>query len=273
MIGRPGKPPSAPERPVAFLSGRGAVVTGAGRGIGTAIARVLAEAGAAVVVAARTYAEIEQVAWELRARGARVQSLYCDVTDEGSVRALAENAHRQLGTVDILVNNAGVSASSPLQRITLGEWNRVLAVNATGTFLCTREFVPAMVERKWGRVVNVASVAGLKGARYVSHYAASKHAVVGFTRSVALELAGSGVTVNAVCPGYVNTPMTESTIVNIQARTQLPRERALAAMLATTGQEQLIAPEMVAAAVLDLCREETGGVNGEMILLGTEAER
>jgi len=253
-----------------LLAGRGAVVTGGGRGIGPAIARLLAEAEAGVVVAARTYAEIEQVAWELRALGARVQSLFCDVTDEGSVRALAENARRQFGTIDILVNNAGVSASSPLARITLGEWNRVLAVNATGTFLCTREFAPAMVAQKWGRVINIASVAGLEGARYVSHYAAAKHAVVGFTRSIAMELAGSGVTVNAVCPGYVDTPMTEHAIANIQERTQLPREQALAAMLATTGQERLIAPDVVARAVLDLCRDEMDDVNGEMILVGAE---
>lgn len=252
------------------MDGQVAVVTGGGRGIGPEIARVLAGADAGVVVAARTYAEIEQVAWELRANGARVQSLFCDVTDEGSVRALAENARRHLGSIDILVNNAGVSASSPLARITLGEWNRVQAVNATGTFLCTREFVPAMVDSKWGRVINIASVAGLEGARYVSHYAAAKHAVVGFTRSVALELAGSGVTVNAVCPGYVDTPMTEHALENIQVRTNLSRERALAAMLATTGQERLIDPAMVAAAVLDLCREEMDDVNGEMILLGVE---
>jgi NAD(P)-dependent dehydrogenase (short-subunit alcohol dehydrogenase family) len=265
-------PGSARQRPTrGFLADRGAVITGGGRGIGAAIARALADAGAGVVVAARTYAEIEQVAWDLRERGARAFSTFCDVTDEGNVRALCEDARRHLGRVDIVVNNAGVSASSPLHRITLGEWNRVLAVNATGTFLCTREFAPAMVEGKWGRVINIASVAGLEGARYIAHYAAAKHAVVGLTRSVALELAGSGVTVNAICPAYVDSPMTEATLANVQARAGLPREGALEAVLATTGQERLITPDEVAAAVLDLCRDEAAQVTGQTIVLGARS--
>jgi len=250
-----------------FLAELGAVVTGGGRGIGTAIARALAGAGAGVVVAARSYGEIEQVAWDLRERGARAYSCYCDVTDEGSVRALCENARRQLGTVDILVNNAGTAASAPFQKITLGEWNRVLAVNATGTFLCTREFAPAMAQRGWGRIINIASLAGLEGARYVAHYAAAKHAIVGLTRSVALELADTGVTVNAVCPAYVDTPMTESTLANIEARAGLAREQALEAVLATTGQDRLIPPDEVAAIVLDLCRDEAATRSGDAIVL------
>jgi NAD(P)-dependent dehydrogenase (short-subunit alcohol dehydrogenase family) len=250
-----------------FLAELGAVVTGAGRGIGAAVARALADAGAGVVVAARTYAEIEKVAWDLRERGARAFSCFCDVTDEGSVRALCENARKQLGTVDILVNNAGTAASAPYQRITLGEWNRVLAVNATGTFLCTREFAPHMVDRRWGRIINIASLAGLEGGAYVAHYAASKHAIIGLTRSVALELADTGVTVNAVCPGYVDTPMTETALANIEARVGLARDQALEAVLATTGQDHLIPPEEVAEMVLDLCRDEAAGRSGEAIVL------
>jgi NAD(P)-dependent dehydrogenase (short-subunit alcohol dehydrogenase family) len=168
--------------------------------------------------------------------------------------------------VDVLVNNAGASAAAPLARMTLAEWNQMLATNATSAFLVTREFLAEMVARRWGRIVNVASVAGLEGGKYVAHYSAAKHAVVGFTRSVALEVAGSGVTINAVCPGYADTPMTERNLANVQARTGLSRERALAAVLASTRQERLVTPEEVAAAVLALCAE--ADANGEARLLG-----
>jgi len=260
----------APVDPRPPLAGRGAVVTGGGRGIGAAVAQALADAGAAVVAAARSEDEIERVATELRGRGAIAWAIPCDVADEGSVRRLAAEAGRRLVSVDILVNNAGASSSSPFQRITLAEWSRVLAVNATGTFLCTRELVGGMAERRWGRIVNIASVAGLAGARYVAHYAAAKHAVVGFTRSIALELAGTGVTANAVCPAYVDTPMTEGALAHVQSRAGLSRDQALAAVLATTGQARLVAPEEVAAAVLRLC-EGGSDVTGQTIVLGTES--
>ena len=247
-------------------AGRGAVVTGGGRGIGAAVARALSGAGAAVVVAARTSREIEKVASELRAQGAKAWAIVCDVTVEGSVLELGRESRRLLGTVDILVNNAGDSASAPLRKITLGDWERMLAVNVTGTFLCTREFAPEMAGRGWGRVVNVASVAGLEGAKYISHYSAAKHAVLGFTRSVALEFAGTGVTVNAVCPGYVDTPMTERTLANAESRAGVSRDEALASVLASAGQTRLVSAEEVATAVLDLCGGASG-LNGQSIVL------
>jgi NAD(P)-dependent dehydrogenase (short-subunit alcohol dehydrogenase family) len=252
------------------LAGRKALVTGAGRGIGAAIAAALAEAGARVVVVARTTGEVEAVAEALRGRGFDAWAETCDVTDEASVARLADDARSVLGEVDILVNNAGASASGPLPKITLEEWNRMWAVNATSTFLCTRAFAPAMVQRGFGRIVNLASRAGLEGAKYVAHYSAAKHAVIGFTRSVALELAGTGVTVNAVCPGYVDSPMTERTLENVEKRTGLARDRALAAVLATTGQERLTSPDEVAEAVVGLCREDAGAVNGQAILVPRE---
>lgn len=246
------------------LAGRGAVITGGGRGIGAAVALVLANAGARVVVSSRTAHEIELVAGALRTMGAEAHAIPCDVADEESVRLLAAEAVVRMGAVDLLINNAGDSGSAPFRRITLAEWNRMLAVNATGTFLCTREMAPPMVERKFGRIVNVASRVGLEGGRYVSHYSAAKHAVIGFTRSVALELAGTGVTANAVCPGYVDTPMTQRTIENTSARMGVDAEQALAAVLASGGQSRLVTAEEVANEVLALC---TGDSNGAAVLM------
>jgi NAD(P)-dependent dehydrogenase (short-subunit alcohol dehydrogenase family) len=250
----------------AALTGRGAVVTGAGRGIGAAVARALSSQGARVVVAARTTREIEEVASELRERGAQAWAVACDVTDEASVLALGREARRVLGAVDVLVNNAGDSASAPLRKIALADWERMMDVNATGTFLCTREFAPEMAGRGWGRIVNMASIAGLEGGKYIAHYAAAKHAVLGFTRSVAMEFEGTGVTINAVCPGYVDTPMTERTLANVEERADLSHEDALAAVLASAGQDRLVSPGEVASAVIDLC---AGGneITGQSIVL------
>lgn len=249
------------------LDGRRAVVTGGGRGIGAAVARVLAGAGAAVVVAARTEPEIDDTATRLRSEGLDVHAAPCDVTDAAEVERLAASANERLGGVDILVNGAGIAFSAPLRKTTLAEWERVFAVNVTGTFLCTRAFLPPMVERGWGRVVNIASVAGLAGAKYISAYAASKHAVVGFTRSVAEEAATGGVTVNAICPGYVDTPMTVDSIARIAESSGRSLEEARAAILATSPQRRLIQPEEVARTVAWLCEEEARGVNGQVIVI------
>jgi NAD(P)-dependent dehydrogenase (short-subunit alcohol dehydrogenase family) len=248
------------------LSGRGAVVTGAGRGIGAAVASALPGAGARVVLAARTERQLEETASKLRSIG-EVWAIPCDVTEEESVRRLGRLARDCVGTVQILVNSAGGAASARLARITLSEWNRLMTLNTTSVFLATREFVPDMVATRWGRVVNMASIAGLEGARYIAHYSASKHAVVGFTRSVALELEGTGVTVNAVCPGYVDTPMTERTLAEIQAKTGRSREESLAAILATVGQTRLIRTEEVAEEVLRLCSDEARDENGEAVVM------
>lgn len=246
---------------------RGAVVTGGGRGIGAVVARRLAGGGHRVVVAARSASEIEGVATALRSGGAQAWAVQCDVTDPASVDALFEAARAHLGTVDVLVNNAGVASAAPLRKLELAEWNRLLAVNATGPFLCTRAALPAMVEAGWGRVVNVASVAALRGARYIAGYAASKHALMGLTRAAAAEAAGAGVTVNAVCPGYVDTPMTEDSIANIVDRTGMDEEAALEALLASTPQHRLIEADEVAAAVTYLCTEEARGINGQAIAI------
>ena len=245
---------------------RVAVVTGAGRGIGAATARALAEAGLDVVLAARGRDQIERLASELATAGRRSRAVVCDVTSEASVAALAREA-AEAGPVAVLVNNAGAAGSMLLGRTSLEEWNRLLAVNATGAFLCIRAFLPGMLERKWGRVVNVASTAGLSGGKYLAAYSAAKHALVGLTRSVAAEVTGTGVTANAVCPGFVDTGMTAETVARIVARTGRTPEEALAAALASAGQSRLIAAEEVAAAVVALATDASHPPNGEAVVL------
>lgn len=249
------------------LDGRGAVVTGGGRGIGAAVARALAGRGARVVVAARSTGEIEAVSAALRGGGAESWAIRVDVSDPESVRALFDEAGGRLGAVDILVNNAGVVSTAPVTKLTLDEWTRLWTVNTTGPFLCAQAVLPGMIERGWGRIVNVASVASLRGASYIAAYAASKHGVLGFTRSLAAEVARQGITANAVCPGYVDTPMTEGSVARIVEKTGISEEQALEALLATTPQRRLIAPQEVAAAVAFLCEEDAKGINGQTIVL------
>jgi NAD(P)-dependent dehydrogenase (short-subunit alcohol dehydrogenase family) len=246
---------------------RVAVVTGAGRGIGAATARALAEAGLRVVLAARTREQIERQAAELVAAGHQAKAIACDVTNEGSVAALGGEA-TELGPVAVLVNNAGAAASMPVVRTSLDDWNRLLAVNATGAFLCTRAFLPGMLERQWGRVVNVASTAGVSGGKYLAAYSAAKHALIGLTRSAAAEVEGTGVTVNAVCPNFVDTGMTAETLDRIVAKTGRTRAEALAAALTSAGQSRLIAAEEVAAAVVSLSIATVSHPpNGEALIL------
>ena len=169
------------------LTGRAAVITGGGRGVGAATAYALAEAGATVAVAARNEEQVVDVAAQLRSRGYEAFAFRCDVTDPHQVRDLALSSVETMGKVDILINNAGTATSNPLSLVKLTEWNHMMAVNATGTFLCTQSVYPGMVKRGWGRIVNVAAIVGIEGGRVLSAYSAAEHAVVGFTKAIAKE--------------------------------------------------------------------------------------
>jgi NAD(P)-dependent dehydrogenase (short-subunit alcohol dehydrogenase family) len=231
------------------------VVTGGGKGIGEAVVARFAAAGERVVAVGRDRRALEAS----EAAAAEV----CDVTDEEQVAALFQ----RLGPVDVLVNNAGVAGSAPLERTTLDDWSAQLDVNATGAFLCTRAVVGGMITRGNGRIVTVASTAARIGSRYTAAYTASKHAAVGLMRAVAAEVAGTGVTANAVCPAYVRTEMTRRSIARIVDVTSRNEEEAEAALIASSPLGRLLEPDEVAFAVAFLAAPEAGAINGQTLVL------
>ncbi len=252
--------------PRAPLQGRHAVVTGAARGIGAAIARALAAQGAQLTLMGRHPDALQTVADKLpRCAAASHQIVTLDVADAVSVPRAFAQARARSGRVAILINNAGQAESAPFARTTLDLWQRMLAVNLTGSFLCAQEVLADMLEQGWGRIVNVASTAGLKGYAYASAYAASKHGVVGLTRSLALETAGKGVTVNAVCPGYTDTELLRESIASVAARTGRSAEDTRAKFASANPQGRLVQPDEVADAVLWLCLPGAVAVTGQSL--------
>ncbi|MDE2051531.1 MAG: SDR family oxidoreductase, partial [Gammaproteobacteria bacterium] len=245
---------------------RHAFVTGASRGIGASIAAALAAEGAKVSLVGRDAARLAEVAAGLGGAN-RAIPIVADVTDTAAVKEAFAAARRQFGPVHILVNNAGQAAAATFANTDEALWNRIIGVNLTGTYLCTREAVPDMLQAGFGRVVNIASIAGLRGAAYISAYATSKHAVIGFTRSLALEYATRNITVNAVCPGYADTEIVKRAVDNIMRKTGRSESEAMATLTATNPQGRLIAPAEVSNAVLWLCRPGTESVTGQSIVI------
>ncbi|GIL39680.1 SDR family NAD(P)-dependent oxidoreductase [Roseiterribacter gracilis] len=241
------------------MAERHAIVTGATRGIGWAIARRLADDGMRVTLLGRDISKLIARASEI---GADFQAV--DLTDGDAVAA----AFNEIGPAAILINNAGIAESAPFLKSEDALFQRMFEVNVLGAVRCTRAVLPMMVKLGWGRVINIASTAGLQGFSYVSAYAASKHALVGITRSLALEVASRGVTVNAICPGYVATEMTETTIERIVAKTGRTRDEAIAELAAANPGGRLIQPEEVAASVAALCGDDAASITGQAIEVG-----
>ena len=244
------------------LQNRHALVTGGGQGIGAAIARLLVSQGANVTVLGRKLATVQALAAE---QPERLHAVSADVSDLEQVQAAFVNARQRFGPISILVNNAGQANSAPFLKTDAALWNQMLAVNLTGTLLCTQAAVPDMLSAGWGRVVNIASTAGLTGYAYVAAYCAAKHGVVGLTRALALEFAKKGLTVNAVCPGYTETDIVRSSIANVVAKTGRTEAQARAEFTAGNPQGRLVQADEVADTVAWLCGPAASAITGQSI--------
>jgi NAD(P)-dependent dehydrogenase (short-subunit alcohol dehydrogenase family) len=243
-----------------FLSGRRAAVTGAGGGIGFAIAQALAAAGASVALLGRTASKLEEAAQAIPGATTRV----VDVTDEASVA----EAFGGLGQIDILVNNAGGAVTAPIAKTSLTQFQSMLNLNLIGVFLCSRAvLIHGMAKLPYGRIITVASTSGLKGYAYTGAYSAAKHGAIGLTRTLALELAASAVTVNAICPGFSRTELVERSIANIMEKTGRTEAEALAELVSHNPQKRLIEPQEVAALALWLCRPEAASITGQALVV------
>jgi 3-hydroxybutyrate dehydrogenase len=249
------------------LQNKIALITGGGRGIGRAMALAFASEGAHVAVAARTLQQVEQVSREISEQfQVDALAVECDVSDVASVGRMFASVRDRFGRgPDIMVNNAGIAESAPIARTDDDFWNRHLAINLSGSFYCTRASLPEMIERGWGRIINMASIAGKTGAPYISAYSASKHGLIGLTRSSAAEVAAKGITVNAICPGYVDTDMVTRGVENITKKTGRTSDEAMASILKMSPQNRLITSEEVAALAVLLASEDGRGINGQAI--------
>lgn len=247
------------------LSGKRAIVTGAGRGIGRSIALALANAGADVAVTARTSPELDKLVGEISALGRRSLAVSCDVTDPEQVKHMASTLLEGLGGIDILVNNAGNAGSHKFLNHSDELWHRMLAVNLTSVYYVSKAFAPALVEQRSGRIITIASIASRVGGGYIAAYTAAKHGVLGLTRALATELLPYNITVNAICPGYVDTPMTDGSVANISSRTGMSEAQARETLAKSSPQHRLIEPEEVASIAVFLAQDSSKGITGQAI--------
>ncbi len=245
------------------MTGRHALVTGAARGIGAEIARTLADQGAVLTLLGRDGDALQRTAASLAGSGHGIA--VADVTNPDAVQSAFAQARTERGPIVILVNNAGQAESAPLLKTSFALWQRMLAVNLTGSFLCAQAALPDMLDAGWGRIVNIASTAGQKGYAYVAAYAAAKHGVIGLTRSLALEVARKGVTVNAVCPGYTDTDILRDSVANVVQKTGRSEADARAEFAAVNPQRRIVQPAEVADAVRWLCADAAASVTGQSL--------
>ncbi|MDX1715437.1 MAG: SDR family oxidoreductase [Anderseniella sp.] len=245
------------------LSGKHALVTGGGSGVGAAIAHALAGAGCKVTITGRNAAALDAV----KAADERIRPAVADVTDPEALAKAVASATDGDGQLHLVIANAGIAESQPFSKLDLEQWQRMIDVNLTGVFNTFKAALPCMRNVKDGRMVAIASTAGLQGGGYISAYSASKHGVVGLVRSLAVELGPRGITVNAVCPGYIDTPMTSRTLDNISAKTGMSHADATQHLLKDVPTGRLIAPGEVAGAVLWLCSDLAASVNGETVVM------
>ncbi len=242
-----------------------AFITGAGKGIGESIARSLARNGLRIALAARTEADVQRVAASICEQGGEAIALRCDVTQPEQVTRAVEQVKQQLGPITVLVNNAGMAGSHKLVGHPDELWHRLIDINLNSVYYVTKAVAPMMVEAQWGRIVNIASIASKVGSKYLAAYTASKHGVLGLTRALAVELLSYNITVNAICPGYVDTPMTDSNVANMVAITKKPEGDIRAYLAQLSPQNRLMTPEEVAWVALMLVDENARGITGQAI--------
>jgi NAD(P)-dependent dehydrogenase (short-subunit alcohol dehydrogenase family) len=244
---------------------RTAWVTGAGKGIGASIARAFGQAGLRVAISARTQPDIDRVSAEIRAAGAEAIALVCDMTDSEAVHKTAAAIQTRLGPIEILVNNAGAADSQKFLGHDDQLWHRMIDVNLNSVYYACKAVAPMMVTAGWGRIINIASIASKVGGKYIAAYTASKHGVLGLTRALATELVPHQITVNAICPAYVDTPMTDHAVATIVSRTRLDAAQARATLEKMSPQNRLMAPGEIAHVALMLIAEEARGITGQSI--------
>lgn len=242
-----------------------AFVTGGGKGIGEATARALAQEGIRVAVAARTKVDVERVAQNIRASGGDARAIVCDVTKPDSIAQAVEQINQEWGAITILVNNAGQGGSHKFLGHDDALWQRLIDANLNSVYYVTKAVAPMMVEENWGRIINIASVSSKIGSKYTAAYTASKHGVLGLTRALAMEFIAHNITVNAICPAYVDTPMTDATVTNMMTRTKMSEADARAYLEKLSPQNRLITPEEVAHVALMLIDDNARGITGQAI--------